>query len=111
LALANGIVGLSGAMFVQRSFSADINMGIGITIAGLAGLILGLVITPSDRAISLMISAIVVGGILYKALIVVSLRLGAPPETFRMVSSLVLVAVFALISKRMLTVLKGVKWT
>src|SRR5579884_228828 len=49
LAIANGIVGLAGAMFVQRSFSADINMGLGITIAGLAGLILGLIIASRSR--------------------------------------------------------------
>ena len=42
LAAANGIVGLSGALFAQRSYSVDINMGVGVTIIGLAGMILGL---------------------------------------------------------------------
>jgi len=44
LALANGLVGLAGGLFVLRLYAADINMGIGITITGLAGMVLGLFI-------------------------------------------------------------------
>src|SRR5258708_16604159 len=90
LALANGIVALAGALFVERSFSADINMGIGVTVGGLAGLILGLAIARTARTrgrIWIVVTAILFGALVYKSVVFLSLQLGIPPDAFRMVSS------------------------
>jgi putative ABC transport system permease protein len=111
LAVANSIVALSGALFVERSFSADINMGIGTTIAGLAALILGLAIASTQRKIWLVVVSILLGALVYKTVVFLSLQLGIPPEAFRMVSSAVLIATFVLISTKTLDILKGLKWS
>jgi len=41
LALANGLVGFSGALFCQRERFADVNMGFGMLIVGLAAVFVG----------------------------------------------------------------------
>ena len=111
LALANALVGLGGALFAQRSFSADINMGVGITIAGLAGLLLGLLFVGRRRRISITLVFILMGAIAYKIVFFISLELGVPAEAFRLISSSVLVAVFLAVSRTAVGLLKGLKWT
>jgi putative ABC transport system permease protein len=110
LAVANGLIGVAGALFAQRSYSADINMGVGITIAGLAGLLLGLLFAAETRRIWLIISFITLGCIVYKGLFFVSLELGIPPEAFRLLSSSLLVAAFMLFSRTAMDMLRGLKW-
>src|SRR5690625_6928890 len=41
LAVSNGLVGLAGAFIAQKQGSADISMGIGLILVGLASVILG----------------------------------------------------------------------
>ncbi|MEM9360079.1 MAG: hypothetical protein AAGB04_28170, partial [Pseudomonadota bacterium] len=110
LFLANATVGLGGALFVQRSFSADVNMGTGITIIGLAAMILGLLIAARTRSLYLSVSALVVGGVVYKSVIFVSLEFGLPAESFRLVSALALLAVFPFMKMTQAGVLRGLKW-
>ncbi len=111
LALANGLVGVGGGLFAQRSFSADINMGIGITIAGLAGLLLGLVFAGNHRRSSITVILILAGALVYKLVFFASLEFGIPPEAFRLISSSVLVVVFLAVSRAAMEVLRGLKWS
>jgi len=110
LALANGIVGLSGALFSQRTFSADINMGIGITIVGLTGLILGLLIAGVRRKVLVVLLCIVCASILHKAITFLTLELGMPAESFRLLSALVLLVAFVLVRASSIDFLKSLKW-
>src|SRR5205807_5615025 len=68
LALANGIVGLAGGLFTQRSFSADINMGIGITILGLTGLVLALLIAGGRQKVLVILLCLFAASILHKGI-------------------------------------------
>jgi putative ABC transport system permease protein len=111
LALANGLVAVAGALFAQRSFSADINMGVGITIAGLAGLLLGLVIAGQNASNMAVIGFVIVGAVAYKFVFFISLELGIPPESFRLISSSVLIIVFLCFSRAAMDVLRGLKWS
>ena len=65
--LSNGLVALSGAFACQYQGFADINMGQGIVIAGLASVMLGEFIIKSNR-ISLLTLRVILGAILYKAI-------------------------------------------
>jgi len=77
LALSNGMVALSGALFAQFQGFADVNMGLGLIIAGLAAVILGetLFRPKSVTAASL---AVIGGMIVYRIVIAAALSVAVP---------------------------------
>jgi putative ABC transport system permease protein len=77
LALSNGLVGLSGALIAQYQGFADVNMGIGLIIAGLAAVILGeTLFRPVHFATAS--TAVIVGMILYRIAIAAALTISVP---------------------------------
>lgn len=73
VALSNGLVGLAGALFAQSQGAADVTMGVGVIVIGLASLIGGeAVITPLNVVRALL--ACVVGAILYRLAIALALN-------------------------------------
>lgn len=73
VAVSNGLVGLAGALFAQSQGAADVTMGVGVIVIGLASLIGGeAVITPSTVARALI--ACVVGAIIYRLAIALALN-------------------------------------
>ena len=75
LCLANSFVALGGAIFAQVSGYADITMGVGTIIFGLAAVIIGEAIIPI-RKISHAIIACIIGAILYRFVIAIALNVG-----------------------------------
>ena len=65
MAISNALVGLAGALFVQTQGGADISMGIGTIVIGLAAVIVGESILPSRRIIWATL-AVVLGAIVYR---------------------------------------------
>ena len=111
IGLANSLVALSGISFIQRSYSVDINMGIGQTVTGLIAMILGLLLSQKSMKIWLSVLFIVAGAIIHKALILITLEIGLPAESFRMVSAVLIVVLFFLMKKLDDNFLKGLKWS
>lgn len=111
LGLANSLVALSGILFIQRSYSVDINMGIGQTITGLIAMILGLLLSQKSLKIWLSVLLIVVGAIFHKAIILITLEIGLPAESFRLVSAILIIVLFFLMKKVDDNFLKGLKWS
>lgn len=73
VALSNGLVGLAGALFAQSQGAADVTMGVGVIVIGLASLIGGeALITPSTVIRALL--ACVVGAIIYRLAIAFALN-------------------------------------
>ena len=94
LVLSNGIVAASGALLVQYQGFADINMGRGAIVIGLAAVIIGEVILGKIfKNFALKILAAVVGGIIYYIVITLVLKAGLNANDLKMFSALV-VAVF-----------------
>jgi putative tryptophan/tyrosine transport system permease protein len=75
LGIANGLVALTGSVVAQQQGFADIGMGVGTIVAGLAGVIVGEVIFGS-RSISLVLFSVIGGSIVYRLLIAAALRVG-----------------------------------
>ncbi|WP_417595867.1 ABC transporter permease [Oceanospirillum sp.] len=73
VALANGMVGLAGALFAQSQGTADVTMGVGTIVIGLAAVIGGEAIL-STRTIARWIFACLIGAILYRLAIAVALN-------------------------------------
>ena len=67
LSVSNGLVGLAGAFFAQYQGFADVNMGTGAAVSGLAMVMLGEFIIRSNR-IGLLTFRVLLGAILYKAI-------------------------------------------
>ncbi|MDX5329540.1 MAG: ABC transporter permease [Marinobacter sp.] len=76
VALSNGLVGLAGALFAQSQGAADVTMGVGVIVIGLASLIGGeAVLTPSTVMRALL--ACVIGAIIYRLAIAFALNADA----------------------------------
>jgi putative ABC transport system permease protein len=73
MALSNALVALAGALFAQSQGSADVTMGVGVIVIGLASVIGGEALIPT-RTILLWALACVVGSILYRLVIAFALN-------------------------------------
>jgi putative ABC transport system permease protein len=73
MALSNALIALAGALYVQTQGGADISMGIGTIVVGLAAVIIGETLLP-PRTLWLVTLATVLGALLYRLLIALALN-------------------------------------
>ena len=88
LCAANALTSLSGAVLAQYQKTADINLGTGMVIIGLASLIIGEAIMPKGKLRYKALGA-VVGSILYRCIIALALRLDLPSECLKLISAVI----------------------
>ena len=88
LVLANGLVGLSGALYTQYLGSVTVNMGRGAIVIGLAAVIIGEVLLGKIfRNFSLRLAGVVVGAILYYVVIALVIQLGLNTDDLKLFSA------------------------
>jgi len=90
MAISNALVGLSGALFAQTQGGADISMGIGTIVIGLAAVIVGEAILPSRRLVYATLAAII-GAIVYRFFIAAALNsdfIGLKAQDLNLVTAL-----------------------
>lgn len=90
LAISNAFVSLCGALVAQYQGFADISMGVGLILVGLASVILGQAIF-GQRFIWLASLAVVLGAVLYRLIIFFALRAGLDPNDMKLVTALLVV--------------------
>lgn len=90
LAISNGFVGMCGALIAQYQAFADISMGIGLILVGLASVILGQAVL-SQRTLWLAVFAVVVGAVLYRLIIFAALEVGLNPNDMKAITALLVV--------------------
>lgn len=73
MAVSNGLCGLAGALFAQSQGGADISMGIGTIVIGLAAVIIGESIMPSRKLIIATL-AVIIGAVLYRLFVALALN-------------------------------------
>lgn len=95
LALSNGLVGMSGALVAQFQGFADISMGIGLIVVGLASVIVGQAIV-GQRALLQAIVAVLIGAVAYRMIIFFALQLGLNPNDMKLVSAVLVIAALLL---------------
>ena len=88
LCISNAMTALSGAVLAQYQKTADINLGTGMVIIGLASLIIGETLTRKG-SIGLKAFGAVVGSILYRFIIAIALRLDLPSECLKLISAVI----------------------
>lgn len=90
LGIANALVALTGSLVAQQQGFADVGMGIGTIVAGLAGVIMGEVLF-GERNVSWVLFSVMGGSIVYRLLIAVSLRLGIAPTDLKLLTAVLVV--------------------
>jgi len=102
LGLSNALVALCGAMVAQYQGFADIGMGIGMVVAGLASVIIGgAIIAPSSTGLATF--GVVAGSVIYRFAVFVALRLGFAPTDLKIVTAaLVVIALSGPVIRRTL---------
>jgi putative ABC transport system permease protein len=94
LALSNGLVALSGALLAQYQGFADINMGRGAIVIGLAAVIIGdAIFSHISINFGVRLAGVVGGGVIYYLVYQIVVAVGLDPELLKMLSALV-VAIF-----------------
>ena len=88
LCLSNAMTALSGAVLAQYQKTADINLGTGMVIIGLASLIIGETLMPRGKTWMKALGAIL-GSILYRFIIAIALRLDLPSECLKLISAVI----------------------
>jgi len=95
LVLSNGCIAISGALFFQFQGFADVNMGVGVIVVGLASVIMGEVIFRDKNNHKVFI-AVVLGSILFYLIRGFVLSIGINPNDFRLFTALVLALALSL---------------
>jgi putative ABC transport system permease protein len=95
LALSNGLIALSGALMAQLQGFANIQMGIGAIVAGLANLMVGETLLGT-RTIGRWVAGAVVGSVVFRLLVAGAIRAGLSPNALKLVTALFVLGVLIL---------------
>lgn len=84
--LANGCTALAGALLAQYQGFADVQMGIGMLVWGLASVILGESLVGS-RQVGMLLTGAIMGSVLFRLLVAIALRWGLDPNDLKLVTA------------------------
>jgi putative ABC transport system permease protein len=87
LVISNGLVALAGALIAQFQAYADIQMGIGSIVIGLASVIIGEVLFGTRNFMNTLFS-LMLGAVTYRIIIAIVLELGLEPTDLRLFTSI-----------------------
>jgi putative ABC transport system permease protein len=86
LSLSNGLIALSGALLSQYQGFADVQMGIGMVVWGLASVIIGEALVGT-RQLGYAIGGAVMGSVLFRLLVAIALRWGLNPNDLKLITA------------------------
>lgn len=101
MAISNGLIALAGAIFVQTQGGVSIDIGVGTIVIGLAGVIIGETILPSNKIWLILVSAII-GAVLYRLFIQIALSnewlrgIGFGSQDLNLITALLVIIVLML---------------
>lgn len=104
LMLANSLVALSGAVLAQYQGFADVGIGTGTIITGLASIIIGDALFGKKKVIKISMM-VIFGTIIYRTIIALSLKVGMNASDLKLITSALVVIIIFLKEKKHL--LKG----
>ncbi len=98
MAISNGMVGLAGSLFAQSQGYADVTMGVGIIVVGLASVIGGEALL-STRTVVLALIACFLGALLYRLAVAFALNadfIGLESQDLNLVTAVLVAAAIVL---------------
>ena len=95
LAIANGLVSLSGCIFAQEQRFFDVSMGTGTMVIGLASVIIG---TSLFRKVTFLrvTTSVVVGSVIYKACVALAINLGFASTDLKFITAALFLIILVL---------------
>jgi putative ABC transport system permease protein len=102
LALSNGLVALAGALFAQYEGFANIQMGIGAVVMGIATLLVGETLF-GRQTLARSLAGAVAGAVVFRLIVAGAIRAGLSPNALKLVTAALVLAVLVLprIARRM----------
>ena len=94
LCISNAMTALSGAVLAQYQRSADINLGTGMVVIGLASLIIGETLFGRGGMWVKAVAA-VAGSVIYRFIIALALRANVPSECLKLISAIIVALAIA----------------
>lgn len=87
VAISNGFIAFAGSLLAQFQGFADVQMGIGMLVWGLASVIIGEALI-AESSLGLVIAGAVIGSVLFRLLVAVALRWGMNPNDLKLITAL-----------------------
>jgi putative ABC transport system permease protein len=87
LGVSNGLIAVSGALLAQYQGFADVQMGIGMLVWGLASVIIGEALV-GVRSLGLSIVGTIMGSVLFRLLVAMALRWGLNPNDLKLITAI-----------------------
>jgi len=87
LVICNGLVAFSGSLIAQYQGFADVGMGIGMLVAGIASVIIGETVVVR-KSVSLTVSGVVLGSIMFRLIIALALKAGLNPIDLKLITAI-----------------------
>src|SRR5262249_15025635 len=87
IAISNGLIALAGALLAQYQGFADVQMGIGMVVWGLASVIIGDSLVGSG-SLGLSVIGTVMGSVLFRLLVAIALRWGLNPNDLKLITAI-----------------------
>jgi putative ABC transport system permease protein len=95
LALSNGMIALSGSMLAQYQGFADVQMGLGMLVWGIASLIIGESLI-GERSVGFAITGAIIGSVLFRLLVAIALKWGMDPNDLKLITAIFVFAALVL---------------
>ncbi|MGW9124875.1 ABC transporter permease [Paenibacillus chitinolyticus] len=95
VSLSNGLVALSGALIAQYSGFADMQMGVGMIVVGLASVIIGEALFGAKTIIRATF-AVVLGAIIYRFVVAIALQVGLESTDMKLMTALIVIIALTL---------------
>jgi putative tryptophan/tyrosine transport system permease protein len=95
LALGNGLVALAGALIAQYQGFADVGMGIGSLVAGIAAVIIGETLA-GRRSLAWVLAGVAAGSIIFRLLIATALQVGLNPIDLKLITAIFVLLALAI---------------
>ena len=92
LMIANSFVAFSGAVLAQYQGFADVGMGTGIIVIGLASIIIGDTLFGKRRRLA-GTTIVIIGSILYRGVIAVTLSMGMDASDLKLITSVIVIVI------------------
>jgi putative ABC transport system permease protein len=90
VSLSNGLVALAGAFVAQYQKFAELQMGVGMIVIGLASVIIGEVIFGARTVVRATL-AVLLGAIVYRIVVALALRVGLQPTDMKLMTALIVI--------------------
>ncbi len=95
LAIANGLVAMSGSMFAQQQRFFDASMGVGTAVIGLASVIIGTALFGQVSLFNFSLS-VILGSILYKGCVAAAIRLGLQSSDLKLITAVLFLLILVI---------------